>query len=119
VPRVGDPNHDAAGNMTYDHRLTYVAKGGSVRIWFIKDALGRRITTQEYWRSPMAATRYLYSGQNIVAEYDDNGTRLRYYVYGATYVDERVVMHHEASQKNCVYLTKDLHTVGRAAWMQD
>ena len=42
-------------------------------------------------------THYYYDGQNIWAEYDGSGTLLRYYVHGPTYIDERVLMHDEAS----------------------
>ncbi|MBN1345110.1 MAG: hypothetical protein JXQ73_20615, partial [Phycisphaerae bacterium] len=94
-----DPNYDAAGNMTNDHRgykfsydhdnkLTQVQTppGGSgvlVMFWF--DALGRRIAKT----ADSVTTLDLYSGQNVLAEYDATPQRLRYYVHGPTYIDER------------------------------
>ncbi|MCG3139037.1 MAG: hypothetical protein HJJLKODD_02914 [Phycisphaerae bacterium] len=55
------------------------------------DALGRRVRTV----NGATTTHYYYDGQNVVAEYTWNGsseTLKRYYVHGATYIDERAVM---------------------------
>ncbi len=65
---------------------------------------------------------YLSSGQNEVAEYDGVGQRLRYYVHGPMYIDERVVMHNDpvaggaaTTGSDYIYLLKDLCTVAGMA----
>jgi hypothetical protein len=41
--------------------------------------------------------------------------RLRYFVHGPTYIDERVILHDDATNKDYVYLLKDLYTVAGLA----
>ena len=135
LPRF-EPNYDAAGNLvddhraysyTYDHdnRMTNVKKSGAVDVAYEYDALGRRIKMVDASNSPYNVVRYyLHSGQNVVAEYNVAATRLRYYVHGPTYIDERVVMHDEANNPPSSplakgghrgVLTKDLYTVAGLA----
>jgi len=61
-------------------------------------------------------------GQNEVAEYNGIGQRVRYYVHGPTYIDERVVMHNDpagggasTTGSDYIYLLKDLYTVAGLA----
>ena len=100
--------YDLAGNVTlaysadrgtsyvykYDHhnRLTgvYDDTGTTRKAAFTYDALGRRI---EHVNDVLGSTtRYYYDGVNEIVETDDGGDRLRYYVHGLSYVDERLMM---------------------------
>ena len=38
-------------------------------------------------------THYYYDGQSVLAEYNDSDELQRYFVHGATYIDEHVLMH--------------------------
>ncbi len=92
---------------------------------YVYDALGRRIAFTNmidmsgmYPAGPVA-TRYVYDGQNVVAEYDDASTpvRQRYFVHGTQYVDERVLIHDDDAPgggldaADYYYVLKDLYTV--------
>jgi len=82
------------------------------------DALGRRVLKVDESVEPNVVTRYIYDGQNVVAEYRVQATthmRERYYVNGSTYIDERVVMHTDGINKDFAYLLKDLYTVAGLA----
>lgn len=61
------------------------------------DALGRRIEYRRYSDAGalLETIRYYYDGQNVVAEYTDNGTvevLARQFYNGSQYIDERVAM---------------------------
>jgi YD repeat-containing protein len=116
--------YDAAGNLTRDHRgyeFTYDHDNKLIKVMgpnmpavlFEYDALGRRIKKTDWGTSTVRY--YVSSGQNEVAEYNAAGTRLRYYVHGPTYIDERVILHDDATNKDYVYLLKDLYTVSGLA----
>jgi RHS repeat-associated protein len=128
TPPGADLSYDAAGNLTADHRgytyaydhdnkLRSVSKAGSPAVElasFEYDALGRRILKIDEEKEPNVTTRYVYDAQNVVAEYKVAGgttTRLRYYVNGPTYIDERVLLHDDQTNRDYVYLLKDLYTV--------
>jgi RHS repeat-associated protein len=123
-PPDADLTYDPAGNLTqdqrgyqftYDHdnKLIKVLGPNMPAVTFDYDALGRRVSKIDWGTS--TARYYVSSGQNELAEYDGTGTRLRYYVHGPTYIDERVVMHDDATNKDYVYLLKDLYTVAGLA----
>ncbi|MCG3136945.1 MAG: hypothetical protein HJJLKODD_00783 [Phycisphaerae bacterium] len=61
---------------------------------FDYDALGRRIRERRYNTSGLLLSdiRYYYEGDRVLAEYSASGQRLRYYVNGATYVDEHILI---------------------------
>jgi RHS repeat-associated protein len=112
--------------LTYDHdnKLTQVWSAGvspALVAVFWYDALGRRILMIDYTRSPLFVRCYVSSGQNEVPEYNQYGTRLRYYVHGPTYIDERVLMHNDPAGgggpngADYVYLLKDLYAVAGLA----
>ncbi|MCG3139034.1 MAG: hypothetical protein HJJLKODD_02911 [Phycisphaerae bacterium] len=107
-----DQLYDPAGNLVtddsykgyqydFENRLIKVFEdddfdgvldGGEAVLWSADyDALGRRIRTI----NGATTTHYYYDGQNVLVEYSWNGsseTLKRYYVHGATYIDERAVM---------------------------
>jgi len=61
---------------------------------FTWDALGRRI---EQVNDVLAGTtRYYYDGVNEIVEDNQSGTRRRYYVHGASYIDERLMMYRDS-----------------------
>jgi len=98
-----------------------VSKGETTLVSYEYDALGRRVKSTGL-PSAGVVRYYLSSGQNEVAEYDGLGQRLRYYVHGPTYIDERVVMHNDplaggaaTTGSDYVYLLKDLYTVAGMA----
>ena len=93
-------SHDGRGNVTGDggstftynviNQLTSVVKAG-VTVTLAYDPLGRLETTA----ASGATTRFLYSGDNLVAEYDGAGNLLRRYVPGPG-VDEPLVWYEGA-----------------------
>lgn len=103
--------YDDAGNLTkdtngytyrydYENRLTLVKKtNDSVDVAkFDYDALGRRILKIDYIADSDQETHYYYNGLRVLSEYDwDSGisteNRLRYFVYGAMYIDEVILMY--------------------------
>ena len=77
----------------YDHhnRLTgvYDDAGTTRKAAFTYDALGRRI---EHVNDVLGTTtRYYYDGVNEIVETDGSGDKLRYYIHGISYVDERLM----------------------------
>gem|GEM_PF-3977159 len=84
------------------------------------DALGRRIMFRNHYDGSgiygsdptKVTTRYVYDGQNVIEEFNTNGTRQRYYVHGTSYIDERAVLHDDVdTDEDYYYLLKDLYTV--------
>jgi len=97
---------------------TRVSKLEMPVVTFQYDALGRRVIKVDESVEPNVVTRSVYDGQNVVEEYRVGGptpTRLRYFVNGPTYIDERVILHDVGSGKDYVYLLKDLYTVAGLA----
>jgi len=126
TPGVTDPNYDAAGNLTVDHRgyeyeydhdnhLTKVRRSTTTLVTFEYDALGRRMFMTDWTATPIEYRQYIYSGQNVVEEYDLPQHRACYYVHGPSYTDERVLMYDEASEGDYIYLLEDLYTVAGLA----
>lgn len=77
--------YDANGNLTSDGTSAYVydvenrlvsGPGGASLVW---DPLGRLFESSS---TSLSATRYLYDGDALVAEYNAAGTLLRRYVHG-------------------------------------
>ena len=104
--------------LAYDHdnHLTKVRRSTTTLVTFEYDALGRRMFMTDWTTYPMVTGRqYIYSGQNVVEEYDEPNHRACYYVHGPSYIDERVLMYDEASEADYVYLLKDLYTVAGLA----
>ncbi len=111
----------------HDNKLTGVWSAGvSPAQWvsFEYDALGRRVKKTDWslLTTGDPVRYYLSSGQNEVAEYNGQGQRVRYYVHGPTYIDERVVMHNDpvgggapTTGSDYIYLLKDLYTVAGLA----
>ncbi|MEQ7874296.1 RHS repeat-associated core domain-containing protein [Sphingomonas sp. ASV193] len=85
--------YDANGNLIGDGSATYlydienrlVSAGGTLNATLSYDPLGRLYQVT----SGAATTRFLYDGDELVAEYDGSGNLLRRYVHGAS-VDDPV-----------------------------
>jgi YD repeat-containing protein len=121
--------YDKAGNLTlaysadrgtsyiykYDHhnRLTgvYDSTGTTRKAAFTWDALGRRIEFVNDVLAGTPTTRYYYDGVNEVAEYDGSGNRSRTYVHGISYVDERLMMHDDATSRPYYYAVNRMYDV--------
>ncbi len=141
--------YDAAGNLTLDETGTGYAYdfenkvvtvfddadsdgtldgGETVMAQYAYDALGRRVRFINYFDqsgiygtgATTVTTRFVYDGQNVIEEYDDDDqapVRQRYYVHGPLYIDERVLIHDDdapnegAAATDYYYLLKDLYTV--------
>jgi RHS repeat-associated protein len=97
-----DYHYDDNGNLTCDgfykyyydceNRLTDVNYVNNSRVASYKyDWLGRRVRKIVYG-SPDEVTSYCYDGDQAIAEYDENGTLQRKFVYGAG-IDESVAMY--------------------------
>jgi|GEM_PF-4608253 len=118
-----DQTYDAAGNLTqtadvypgfigfhhtYDHlnRLVEVRREdsmGDLVAEYKYDALGRRIYFHDVVNDE--ERYYYYDGVNEIVEYDSpsGGNRLRYYVHGAAYIDERLSMYDDDSERPYYY----------------
>lgn len=124
-PQVTAPQYDANGNLTrndrgfqfeydYENRLTLIkAPNGLELAMYCYDALGRR---NSEWRSDAVvlgdATAFFFDGQNVAVEYDYiYYDLLRYYVHGATYIDERAVVHEAAENKDYAFAVNDVYSV--------
>jgi RHS repeat-associated protein len=94
-------SYDLNGNLTHtgqyiyyydcENRLTDVNDHADLPIASFKyDTQGRRIEKTVYG-SPNQITRYLYDGDQVSAEYDDNDTLLRRFIYGPG-IDEPILM---------------------------
>lgn len=94
-------SYDLNGNLTnagqyryyYDreNRLTDVNDQSDLPlVSFTYDTAGRRIEKTVYG-SPNQITRYLYDGDQVIAEYDGNDTLLRRFIYGPG-IDEPICM---------------------------
>jgi len=84
------------GKYAYDceNRLTDVNDGDNERVAkYEYDYQGRRImkTTYDTNHEPQGTSRYVYDGDQIIAEYNSSGTLLRKYVYGPG-IDEPMCM---------------------------
>jgi RHS repeat-associated protein len=78
-----DPNGNLTGDGTtsyvYDVENRLVSASGQTSATLVYDPLGRLFEVS----SPTgAATRFLYDGDRMIAEYDGSGTLLRRYVHG-------------------------------------
>jgi len=109
--------YDPAGNLTkcddsytyhYDHlnRLTKIKKtNDSVDVAEYKyDALSRRIVKIDYVAD--GETHYYYNGWHVLSEYDwaDNSeSRLRYFIYGPTFIDEVIMMYNDNNSNDYYY----------------
>jgi uncharacterized protein RhaS with RHS repeats len=86
--------YDANGNLTSDGSTTYVydienrlvTASGAQAAGLRYDPLGRLYETT----GSAVTTRFLYDGDELVAEYNGTGTLLRRYVHG-TAVDDPVI----------------------------
>jgi YD repeat-containing protein len=110
-------NRDLAYVYHYDHhnRLTSVFDSTDTtrKAAFTWDALGRRIA---HINDALGiTTRYFFDGVNELVEYADNGTgnglRSRYYVHGVSYVDERLMMYDDDTDRPYYYVTDRMHNV--------
>jgi RHS repeat-associated protein len=92
---------DGASTYGYDadDRLT-TAPGGATLDY---DAVGRLF---EVDASALAATRFLYDGANLIAEYDASGNLQRRYVHGAG-IDEPLVWYEGTDMSDRRWLTAD------------
>ncbi len=49
-------------------------------------------------------TRYYYDGVNELVEDDQSAARQRYYVHGISYIDERLMMYDDDTQRPYYYV---------------
>ena len=94
-------DYDEAGNLTedpngyeykydYENRLIEITKSPTTIAEYEYDALGRRIQKTDSVANE--TTRYYYDNEwRVLAEFDDNDTQLRDFIYG-NYIDEVLVM---------------------------
>lgn len=86
---------------------------------FQYDALGRRILKEDHTGVSVATTWYTYDGQKVAGEYSPGGSPVldRYYVDGASYVDEHAVVRQltGGDAGEYYYLLKELYSVAGAA----
>jgi len=101
--------YDANGNLTSDGYGGYVydvenrligGPNGTVLVW---DPMGRLFQSSS---NSYPATRYLYDGDKLIAEYDDQGAMLRRYVHGDG-VDNPLVWYEGATTAVPQYLYAD------------
>lgn len=108
-----NPSYDNNGNMIDDTNNTYeyddenrLIKVITVNnnIEYAYDAFGRRITKKLYNLSQVlqSTVYYLYSGDQVIAEYNGNNQLLRKYVYG-TGIDEPIKLIDSSSQTSFYY----------------
>jgi hypothetical protein len=106
--------------FTLDTTGDHVADRGAVRTGrsqsrqgFTWHALGRRIAHVNDVLG--ITTRYFFDGVNELVEYADNGTgnglRSRYYMHGVSYVDERLMMYDDDTDRPYYYVTDRMHNV--------
>jgi RHS repeat-associated protein len=82
--------------------------------------LGRRILKEDHTGASVVTWLYTYDGQKVVGEYDDSGASpvlARYYVDGAGYIDEHVLVNQQtgAQAGEYYYLLKELYSVAGLA----
>ena len=118
-------SHDAAGNRTdddaytytydYNNRLTRVVRNsGSVLVAEMNyDALGRRIVLDD--KASTKTYRFYHNDRHQeLAEYaysDGTASMTRYFVPGAAYIDELILMHEEAGDEDYYYLQDHTYSV--------
>ncbi len=93
--------YDTNGNLTGDGSTTFlydienrlVGAGGLKNAALRYDPLGRLYEAQ----SPTGTTRFLYGGDELMAEYDASGNLLRRYVHGADMKSDDPVAWYEGS----------------------
>ncbi|HRX83548.1 MAG TPA: hypothetical protein P5572_00855, partial [Phycisphaerae bacterium] len=97
---------DTDGDGTHD-------AGESTLAEYTYDALGRRIQSVMHDGASATTTRYVYDGQRVIAEYNENMQLQRYFIDGNTYIDEHLAMVDVTGQqpREYYYLLKDLYTV--------
>ncbi len=117
-----DPDDRFVYTYDMDHRLVAVeydsdGPGGADPVPMAEcryDAQGRRIAYVDAVRG--TTIRYFHDGQNMIEEYDGAGGRLRGYVHGTQYVDERAVMRvYDTAPEDHYYLLEELYTVAGLA----
>lgn len=102
-------SYDTRGNLTGDgartfafdiyNRLTTVSGAGSMTLAY--DPVGRL-----YQSAASTTTRFLYDGDNLIAEYDTSGNLLRRYVQGAA-ANEQLVWYEGAGTTDRRYLIQN------------
>ena len=115
--------YDAAGNLRddglawhyrydFENHLTHAEYPPGTTVGTFKyDALGRRIEADDAGE----VRRYLYDGQQTIAGYGSTNALLRYFVHGATYIDEHALMRDLGLGQDRYYLLKELYTVAGLA----
>ncbi|MEQ8749527.1 MAG: RHS repeat-associated core domain-containing protein, partial [Amphiplicatus sp.] len=102
-------NHDARGNLTGDGTTTYgydvdnrlVSGTGGATLKY--DAGGRLVETA---KTGSGTTRFLYSGPELIGEYDASNALQRRYVHGAG-IDDPVVWYEGADTSDRRWLVSD------------
>ena len=87
--RNGNLKSDGAATFTYDVENRLIAASGARTAGLVYDPLGRLYETSG--GSGGVTTRFLYDGDELIAEYSSTGTLLRRYAHGAAMDDPLVV----------------------------
>jgi RHS repeat-associated protein len=107
-------SHDANGNMTGDGSSAYVydvenrlvSASGATNAGLRYDPLGRLYETSG---GPSGITRFLYDGDELVAEYGSGGNMLRRYVHGSGTDDPMAWFEGASVDPNVAKLIKTNH----------
>lgn len=91
--RNGNLKSDGAATFTYDVENRLIAASGARTASLVYDPLGRLYETLG---GSAGITRFLYDGDELIAEYSSTGTLLRRYAHGAA-VDDPLVVYEGSS----------------------
>ena len=92
--------YDANGNLTSDGTWSYTydyedrlisATDGITQATYTYDAFGRRIKKTISDNGQLSTVNYLYDGDQVIGEYDENGVLLRKFIYGPG-IDESILL---------------------------
>lgn len=92
--RNGNLKSDGAATFSYDVENRLIAASGARTAGLVYDPLGRLYETSG--GSGGVTTRFLYDGDELIAEYSSTGTLLRRYAHGAA-VDDPLVVYEGSS----------------------
>ena len=102
----GNLTSDGASSFVYDVENRLVSRTGAATANLRYDPLGRLYETSG---GAAGATRFLYDGDELVAEYDSSGTLLRRYVHGSSVDDPLAVFEGSGVADSAARLVKTNH----------
>jgi RHS repeat-associated protein len=102
----GNLTSDGANSFVYDVENRLVSRTGAATANLRYDPLGRLYETSG---GAAGATRFLYDGDELVAEYESSGTLLRRYVHGSSVDDPLAVFEGSGVADSAARLVKTNH----------